>query len=299
MKILLTWYASPPDPFYWLWTRDLDGVLISLHSMRGRILDVVATRGLRRVLDVPSGNFMVVVDSLPFGLRDGLPGAQPALVQPQQMWVLYVQRILGADVLVHRDIPMVNVGSDPSLREKLLRRTLVNAEQALRIADKLGLDVMLVVQGWDLESYGRCARFYKDLGAKYVGVGSLVPRRGNTKFVEEVVSMVRSVLGGGVHLHLLGVSMPRAIVKLSRYVDSVDISTPIRAAVAREVIVASKGRVRRVHLSVVGERVYEIVREVNEELAERMEKARTLREFTRLLAVYNAITLIRWLKRRI
>jgi hypothetical protein len=34
---------------------------------------------------------------------------------------------------------------------------------------------------------------------------------------------------------------------------------------------------------------YAVVREVNEELAERMEKARTLREFTRLLAVYNVL----------
>lgn len=291
MKIFLTWYADPPDPPYWVWIKDLDGVLVSLQSLRGCAIDRFGLRGLRGYL---SGNASVMVDSL----TTSLARYPPKELEPLQSWVLYVQRMLGADILIHRDTPLVRVRENRELREKLLKRTILNAEHALKLSERLGIDVMLVAQGWDLESYTRCAEKYAELGAKYVGVGSLVPRRSDPRYVEEVVAAVRLVVGGKTHVHAFGVMSPRSGARLAKYVDSVDISTPMRAAIARQMVVTdSVGRLRRVHLSTVTEAfVYEMLRSFSEELAEKAVRARTAREMVRYLAVYNAYTVIKWLR---
>jgi len=289
MKIFLSWYANPPDPPYWLWIRDLDGIIVALHSLRKGVLESAIIRGLKRSLGYGK---TLIVDSLPFSLYGGARGS----IEPLQSWILYVQRMLGADMLVHRDYPLIKVSEGD--REKLFRRTILNAEHALKIAEKLGVDVMLVVQGWDVESYKRCTEHYKNLGAKYVGIGSLVPKKRNTQFLESVIKVVREAVGQNIYVHIFGVSSPRLALKLSRYVDSVDISTPIRAAVAREVIVEVDGKLKRVHISAIGEeQLLKILETVSNDLAEKFRSAKRLRDVVRAIAVYNAYVLINWLKK--
>jgi len=292
LEVYLTWYANPPDPYYWEWIPDLDGIVVSLSSLRGRLLDSLGFRGLK--LLVRQGR--VIVDSLYSSLSKDSLGS----LEPLQSWVLHVQRLLGADILVHRDIPLVRRGLSSDLREKLLRRTVLNAELAFRLAEKLGVEVMLVAQGWDAESYRKCARVYADLGARYVGIGSLVPKRGNPNLIEEVLSAVREVVGRRARLHLFGVSSPRSIVRLAKYVDSIDVSTPMRAAVARELLVESGSSLKRVHMLAVGEELlYEHLERVDRRLAEVARVARSSRELLRYVAVYNAKVLIDWIRRRL
>lgn len=287
MKVFLTWYASPPDPYYWLWIRDIDGVVVKLSSMTWKQLDLASLRGLKKMLGLSS---TLVVDSL----LEPLGGS---FNEQYQSWVLYVQRLLGADVLVHRDYPVGFASSSTEVREKLFRKTLVNAELALKLADRLGVDVMLVTQGWDLSSYTRCARHYAEMGAKYVGIGSLVPKKSNRRFIVEVASAVRESVGKKVHVHVFGVMSPSMVLELSRYVNSVDVSTPIRAAVAREVLVETRRGLRRVHVSLIGEKaLYVLLRKVPG-LDKRVESARSSRELIRCLAVYNAHIIVDWVRR--
>lgn len=289
MKVFLSWYASPPDPPYWLWVRSLDGIVVALHSLRRGVLDSVIVRGLKRSLGCGK---TLVVDSLPFSLYSGARG----FAEPLQSWVLYVQRMLGADILVHRDYPLVKASEGE--RERLLKRTILNAEHALKVAEKLGVNVMLVVQGWDIESYTRCAEHYKSLGAKYIGIGSLVPKKGNAEFLESVIKAIREVLSQNTYVHLFGVSSPRLALKLAKYVDSIDISTPIRAAAAREVIVEIGGRLKRVHISAIGEeQLHKMLEIVSLDLLEKFKNAKRLRDAVRAIAVYNAYVLINWLKK--
>jgi tRNA-guanine family transglycosylase len=289
MKIFLSWYTNPPDPPYWLWIRDLDGLLVSLHSLRGGILDAAALKGLKRYIGFSK---TLIVDSLPHSLFNN----PDAYVNSLQSLVLYAQRILGADILVHRDIPLVRVYENR--KEELLKRTMLNAEHALKMAERLGVDVMLVVQGWDPESYARCADYYRGLGVRYAAIGSLVPRRQNPRFVGMIVKLVREVLGKNVYIHLLGVANPRIAVALARYIDSVDISTPIKAAVVREMLVEVNGMLKRVHLSTLGEeQLYKLLKNANKDLAEGLMKAKRMRDVIRLIALYNAHTLISWIKK--
>lgn len=289
MKVLLTWYANPPDPYYWLWIRDLDGVVVKLSSMTHKQLEHMQLRGLKRTLGLES---MLVVDSLMEPLGSGL-------VEKLQSWILYMQRLLGADVLVHRDYPVGFLDGNVEDREKFLRKTMLNAEMAVKLADKLGVEIMLVAQGWDLKSYTKCALHYSEIGARYIGVGSLVPKRSNRRFLVEVVSAIRRAVGSRAHVHVFGVMSPLAALELFKYVDSVDISTPIRAAVAREVFVEVNGRLRRIHVSLIGEKgLHELVSRVPE-LEKLAEKTLSSRELIRCLAIYNAYTIVDWVRRSI
>jgi tRNA-guanine family transglycosylase len=290
LKVFLSWYADPPDPPYWLWIKELDGIVVSLHSFKRKtLLDAVTLRGLRRFIGCDKA---IIVDSPPFSLFSSLNSH----VEPLQSWILYTQRLLGADILVHRDIPLINASEN--VRDKLLRRTMLNAEHALRVAEKLSVDIMLVVQGWDIDSYTMCARYYRDLGAKYVAIGSLVPKRGNTEFIEKVTKCVREILGRSAHLHLLGIANPSVALKLNKYVDSIDVSTPIRAAIARNVLIEMNGGLRRVNLNIIGEQqLYELLEKVSKDLSHELRKAKGVRDIIRLLAIYNAYVLINLLKR--
>jgi len=113
-----------------------------------------------------------------------------------------------------------------------------------------------------------------------------------------VIKVVREAVGQNIYVHIFGVSSPRLALKLSRYVDSVDISTPIRAAVAREVIVEVDGKLKRVHISAIGEeQLLKILETVSNDLAEKFRSAKRLRDAIRAIAVYNAYVLINWLKK--
>lgn len=292
-RLYLTWFANPEDPHYWDFF-SVDGIVVSLKSLlsmpRWKFVRAL-NQGFRRFFNY-SGPLIVDSMTTKLHVRRGVGG-----LDIPQSHVLYIQYLLGSDVLVHRDYPFIGV-DDPGLREKLFTRNIANAEAALRFGDSVGKDVMLVVQGWDLESYMRCAQYYRDLGVKYVGIGSLVPHRGDTKFLVDVVKGVRDVLGSRVHMHLFGIASVDALYKLGNVVDSVDVSTPAIAASRKELITWVGGRFVRVRVTtLVGARVIEELMSNEDELGRKLLmgilNARSLREKNLYTMTYNAYVLTR------
>ena len=288
MKILLTWHNDPPDPPYWEWIPELDGLVVSLSSIKPKNIDRMTFRNLKTET---SRRLLIVVDSLTSALWK-CGGVDYLRLQS---WIMHVQRSLGADILVHKDYPLIDRSLSVDVKMKLLRKTIINAEFAVRLADKLGIDVMLVVQGWDRKSYARCAEAFKDLGIKYVGVGSLAPMRSN---IIGILRGVREVLGRRVHLHVFGMSSPSVLHELVKLSDSTDISTPIRAAIARECLVVKEGRIKRVKFSLLGEAITDLAfDEISRSLIEGIKNALTARELIRKLAILNAYTLVNYVKK--
>jgi len=288
MKVYLTWRADPPDPPYWDWIEELPGIVVSLSGMKLPTKDSLSYRNIKKKLGV---RFTVIIDSLttPLWKSKGLD-----ILTPQSL-VLYMQHVMGADILVHKDYPLIDRNLAPEVRKKLWQKTITNAEAALKLAEKFGLNVMLVVQGWDLESYVRCAEIYRQLGAKHIGIGSLAPKKSKTEFVLEVAKNVRSVVGSSVHIHVFGVSLPRAILNLARYADSVDVSTPIRAAAAREIMLIDNNELKRFKYSLINVGELELD-EKERKILLNVLSAKNAHELTWNLALFNAYELFKWIK---
>ena len=293
MKLLLAWFADPPDPPYWEWIPNLDGLLISLSSLKVRTIERLSLRGIKNHLGMHS---QLLIDSLTNMLwrKGGIDELRT------QAWILHTQKLLGADMLIHKDYPFIVKGLSKELKEKLLRRTIINAELALRIAENLGMEIILVIQGWDKDSYVRCAKAFKDLGVKYVGIGSLAPKTRREKpLIVDIVRTIRDILGRNVKIHVFGVSTPSLIKELIGLVDSIDTSAPLRAAVVREVMMIVNGEPRRHKLWEVGrEGLINSVSDSTEEvLVEKILKAKKLRDAIRYLAILNAYRLIKWVRK--
>ncbi len=297
VRLFITWFAEPEDPHYWRFF-SIDGLVVSMKSilaLRGRsrsLFNVLISRGFRSVYGYGGA---LIIDSMLSSLH-GNGGAPVNMTQSQ---VLYLQYLIGSDVLVHMDYPIINV-DDEETRRRLLRRNIVNAEAALRFAESLGKDVMLVVQGWDEESYAECAGYYRDLGVKYVGVGSLVPHSNDPEFLVRVVSRIREIIGSGAYIHVFGVGNVGVLRLIGRYVDSVDISTPAIAGGKKEVIIPSDGGFRRVRvtsimeLAMLKERLEVSNDEVERLLITNIISAKTLREKNRSVITYNTYVLSRY-----
>jgi|MonGeyMetagenome_1017769.scaffolds.fasta_scaffold46528_3 hypothetical protein len=294
-RLYLTWFAGPEDPRYWEYF-SVEGLVVSLKSIinmrkhRGfGLINRLLSEGFRKFYGY---NGPLIIDSM----IQALHVRASSVSDLNQSLILYLQYVLGSDVLVHRDYPLINV-EDPELRGKLFMRNLVNAEAALRFGESIGRDVMLVVQGWDLESYTKCAQYYKDLGARYVGVGSLVPHRNDWNFITNIVKSIREALGKGVHIHLFGIGSPSLLRRVSNLVDSVDISTPAIAAGKKEVFILGNDGIVRVKVSSVDgvsmlKLRLEITNdEVERRLIEMILNARSLRDENRAVMLYNAYIL--------
>ncbi|ADN49599.1 hypothetical protein [Vulcanisaeta distributa] len=294
-RLYITWYAEPEDPHYWRFFR-VGGITVSLKSLlkmpRWKFTRVLS-QGFRRFFNYDGP---LLVDSMLTEVhapRSNMHGDIP------QSHVLYLQYLLGSDILIQRDYPLIHV-DDPGLRTKLFNRNLAMAEAALRFGDLVGKDVMLVVHGWNLNTYIKCAEYYRDLGVKYVGIGSLVPHRSNTKFLINVVKGVREVLGSHVHMHLFGISTIELITQLGNYVDSVDVSTPAIAGAKKELIVWDGSRLIRVKTTTVtGIKIMsELIERSSDELERKLLlgilNARSLRDKNLHTMIYNAYIITKY-----
>ena len=291
VKLLLTWHAYPPDPPYWKYM-NIDGLMISLSSFkRKKLIDSFTLRGLKKSLGL---NSVIIVDSITKNLWK-YGGMDPSKTQAQ---TLYLQYMLGADLLVHKDFPLIKNNISKNYREKYFKRTLFNAELALKISERLGIDVILVIQGWDLNTYLKCAKVYQELGAKYMGIGSLASKR-SIKYITNIIKGVKKIIGRKTYIHVFGMMNPKIIPNIAKYIDSVDVSTPIKAAIAREVIIPINNTLKRIPLSIMGiDNLKNIVKDKRLTIfIEELEKTRTLHELKQKLAIFNAYALLSWLRR--
>jgi hypothetical protein len=297
-RLYLTWFIEPEDPHYWDFF-SIDGLVVSMKSImnmrqhRGvHMLTRLLSEGFRRFYGY---NGPLIVDSMTQPLH-AVGGLQVSHLSQAQ--VLYTQYVLGSDILVHRDYPILHV-KDHEVRVKLFSRNLINAEAALRFGESLGREVMLVVQGWNLDTYVKCVQYYRDLGARYIGVGSLVPHKGDASFIINVVRAVRDVLGGRVHLHLFGVGGLNMLREVASLVDSIDVSTPAIAAGKKEVLIPSGNGIIRVKvnsmsgISMLKERLESTNDSIESLLIGRILNAESLKEENRSVMLYNAYVLTR------
>ena len=285
MKLFLTWNAEPEDPHFWK-LFNVDGIVVPLRS-------ILATSKwkLNRLLSVGFKRFygyrgFLLVDSLLKSLRRAGGGDDLRT----QFDVLYMQYLLGADVLVHKDLPMVNVNLRN--REKFLRKNVLNAEFALKVGDRLGKKVMLVVHGWDVDTYVAVADHYANLGAEYIGIGSLLAFKDREVDLAKIIEAVRGVVGRRVHIHVFGVN-PLRLSSIACFADSADVSTPLFAAGKKEVIMPGEDGVRRVKLYTIEgfealkNRLDETSDELERDLLNRVLNAKTPKGRNQAIMIYN------------
>mgnify|MGYP001772600919 CR=1 FL=1 len=294
-RLYITWFADPEDPHYWKFFK-VGGITVSLKSillMPKWKLNRVLNEGFKKFFDY-SGPLLI--DSMLINIHTTRKVRDN--VEVPQSFIMYLQHLLGSDLLIQKDYPLVGI-SDPVLRTKLYKKNLAMAEAALKYGDKVNKDVMLVVQGWDLNTYVECAEHYRNLGAKYIGIGSLVPHRSDSKFLVSVVKAVREVVGKA-YIHLFGITALDSLTQLSKYVDSVDVSTPAIAASKKELIVWNEDRLIRVKsTTVTGMKIIsELVENTKDELEKvfltEIFKAKSLRDKNLKTMIYNAYILTKY-----
>ena len=224
MKFYISWYPTPPDPKYWEWFK-VDGLMLSLAHFKARLLTEALKKDLHNFVGF-KGEIFLDSGAFDYGLD----------VPPRtQLETLELQRWLGADIVSHLDKPFINLAhiSDDE-RMNALKSTIENAKIARKWQKKTGLQVVYVIQGWGLKSTDYCAKKMAKLKADYYGIGSLY--KTSPKETIERVKIVRMRIGIDPKLHLFGVSRFDVLKPLSGYVDSFDSSSPVRAAVAKEVV---------------------------------------------------------------
>jgi tRNA-guanine family transglycosylase len=153
-------------------------------------------------------------------------GASPEVISPGS--VLDFQEQV-ADIAFTLDFPI-----PPSLAssegEMRLDLTVRNAKWAIRNRRRRDMPLYACVQGWDLESYRRCAESYVDEAFEGIAIGGLVPRMKDTELLASIVTEVRA-LHPAKPLHVFGLGQPQLVSTLfSLGVDSVDSSAYIKLA---------------------------------------------------------------------
>ena len=134
-----------------------------------------------------------------------------------------------ADVGFTLDFPIPPSMVGPE-REKRLKLTIANAHWALANRRRRDLQLFACVQGWDVESYGRCAAAYASAGFDGIAIGGLVPRMSNKENLLAIVEVVRAAVAD-LPLHAFGVGRPDVVEQLyTRGVQSVDSSAYVKMA---------------------------------------------------------------------
>ena len=227
MKYFISWYPDPPDPKYWEWFK-VDGLMISLASLGGRLLKKALALGLHRFVGF---NGYIFLDSGAFQLiKKGTTKSQTEILE-LQLW-------LNPDLMSHLDKPYVNLEKVPKeTRWMMLDETIQNAKVARMWEEKRDLQIVYVIQGWDRQSLRVCAKKMSALNAEYYGIGSLY--RQSIPEIVKRVKLVRKIIGRKPKLHVFGVSLLRAkqmkeLKKIAHFIDSFDSSSAIRAATVKE-----------------------------------------------------------------
>jgi tRNA-guanine family transglycosylase len=114
--------------------------------------------------------------------------------------------------------PWVKAGGlPPAELERRLQVSIANAETCLELQAKSQYPVELlgVVQGWDADSYRRCARELLKLGFGYIAIAG---QRNLTLLKEAILVTLDEIqkIGRSVKVHVLGTGSPKI---LSYYID--------------------------------------------------------------------------------
>lgn len=134
-----------------------------------------------------------------------------------------------ADVGFPLDFP-IPPSLDLAAAEERQRLTLANARWALANRRRRDLVLYGCVQGWDLDSFRRCAAELVAIGYGALAIGGLVPRALDRALITGIVRAVREEAGDRP-VHVLGLGTPE-LVRLVQEAgaDSVDSSSFVKLA---------------------------------------------------------------------
>ena len=134
-----------------------------------------------------------------------------------------------ADVAFTLDFPIPPARVEEE-GEKRLRLTVANALWAVRNRRRRDMPLYACVQGWDVESFKRCALAYVDQAFDGIAIGGLVPRARDSELVDGIVKAVRELFPNKP-LHVFGLGQPNLVKRLFELgVDSVDSSSYVKLA---------------------------------------------------------------------
>lgn len=179
-------------------------------------------KGIKEFLDTEKEIFM---DSGGYQLMEEELGLE-------QEGIFEIQRKIEPDYAAHLDLPCLKTGGPE--KDERLKRTIENAKEFydLYIEREPNFKPVIVVQGYDGNSFRKCANKYKEIGldVDYFGIGSLCKL--SFKEIRKRVKGVVEVLGKDKKYHLFGVGSIKTIKKLKKDfpITSFDTSSHILAA---------------------------------------------------------------------
>lgn len=134
-----------------------------------------------------------------------------------------------ADIAFTLDFPIPPSRAEEE-GERRLALTVANAIWASRNKRRRDLPLYACVQGWDVESYTRCAQALIGHDFQGIAIGGLVPRMQDRETLESIVKTVRGLFPG-LPLHVFGLGVPHLVKRLFELgVDSVDSSAYVKLA---------------------------------------------------------------------
>ncbi len=190
------------------------------------------TKRPRLPLMIDSGGFAALFEGSRILERDGLGvleinlGEEPELLTPWDVLDFQEQH---ADIAFTLDFPIPpNLDKkEATLRQKL---TIKNALWARNNRRRSDMRLFACIQGWDIESIGRCAEAYASASFDGIALGGMVPRAKDRKLVLSCVREVRKKILD-LPLHVFGLGHPEFVEELiSAGVDSIDSSAYVKAA---------------------------------------------------------------------
>ena len=290
MKLFVTW--SPYD-FSSFLEEFVDGFSVPLGSLDKHLMEKSMLTGLRKAIGTTKE---VIVDSLLSTIADASRGS---LISKSQYHIFNIQLWLNPDYIVHKDYPILYKNLTKIEKRKLLERTILNAEITLKLIDKYDINdknVIFVIQGWNEESFRYCAKRYADMGVKMYGLGSSI-KTSPSDFIKRL-RIVREAIGDEAYLHVFGALKPSVLKEAKTMCNSVDTSTPFKAAAMGYVMILEEGRVKRIRVDNASLEDLHIPHSLQRELEKVINELGSLSEgmppitrLKRVLAAVNVYTL--------
>ena len=233
------WGDEPKELYLWEIFPCTDGILISKGYVTPKLENrFVGHGGIRKFL---RWNGPVMGDSGAWLYKN--EEEPPYSVRELLDYYVRVGIPLGAH-LDHSIFKTVNVnGRVRALTEDEKRRrwqiTIDNARETVELLQKdryNGLQIIGVVQGWDLDSYRQAAREVLEMGFEYLAVGSIA--RKPTSQLLKIVDVINAEIDrlppdkrGKIKIHLFGFARLKLIPHLmTKRVASFDTAAPLRTA---------------------------------------------------------------------